>query len=83
MGGRRDSYDNALAESVIGLYKTDVINRRRPWRAVEAVELAMLDCVDWFNHSRVLAPIGYVLPVECEEQYYRSQEAPVMVAGVT
>ena len=78
-----DSYDNALAESVIGLYKTDVINRRGPWRTVEAVELATLDWVDWFDHSRLLAPIGYVPPVEREEQYYRSLEGPVMVAGVT
>ena len=83
VGSRGDSYDNALAESVIGLYKTEVINRRGPWRTVEAVELATLDWVDWFNHSRLLAPIGYVPPVEREEQYYRSQEAPAMVAGVT
>ena len=83
VGSRGDSYDNALAESVIGLYKTEVINRCGPWRTVEAVELATLDWVDWFNHSRLLAPIGYVPPVEREEQYYRSQEAPVMVAGVT
>ncbi len=83
VGSRGDSYDNALAESVIGLYKTAVINRRGPWRTIEAVELATLDWVDWFNHSRLLAPIGYVPPVEHEEQYYRSQEAPVMVAGVT
>ena len=83
VGSRGDSYDNALAESVIGLYKTGVINRRGPWRTVDAVELATLDWVDWFNNSRLLAPIGYVPPVECEEQYYRSQKAPAMVAGVT
>ena len=74
---------NALAESVIGLYKTAVINRRGPWRTVEAVELATLDWVDWFNNSRLLAPLAYVPPVEREERYYRSQEAPVMTAGVT
>ena len=78
-----DSYENALAESVLGLYKTEVINSRGPWRTVEAVELATLDWVDWFNNSRLLAPIGYVPPVEREEQYYRSQEAPAMLAGVT
>ena len=81
VGSRGDSCDNALAESVIGLYRTDVINRRvhrRPGRP-----LSTLDWVDWFNHRRLLAPIGYVPPVECEEQYYRSQEAPAMVAGVT
>lgn len=83
VGSRGDSYDNALAESVIGLYKTEVINRRAPWRHVEAVELATLEWVDWFNHRRLLAPIGHIPPVEYEEQYYRSQEAPVAVAGVT
>lgn len=83
VGSRGDSYDNALAESVIGLYKTEVTNRRGPWRSVEAVELATLEWVDWFNHRRLLAPIGYVPPVECEEQYYRRQETPAMVAGVT
>ena len=69
VGSRGDSYDNALAESVIGLYKTEVINRRGPWRTVEAVELATLDWVEWFNNRRLLAPIGYVPPAECEEQY--------------
>ena len=63
--------NNALAESVIGLYKTEVINRRGPWRTLEVVELATLEWVDWFNHRRLLNPIGYVPPVECEEQYYR------------
>ena len=61
MGSRGDSYD-ALAESVIGLHKTEVINRRGPWRTVGAVELATLEWVDWFNHRRLLALIGYVLP---------------------
>ena len=51
--------------------------------SVDAVELATLDWVDWFNNSRLLAPIGYVPPIECEEQYYRRQETPAMVAGVT
>ena len=82
VGSRGDSYD-ALAESVIGLHKTEVINRRGPWRTVGAVELATLEWVDWFNHRRLLALIGYVLPVECEEKYYRSQEAPAKLAGVT
>ena len=56
---------------------------RRPWRTVDAVELATFDWVDWFNNGRLLAPIGYFPPVECEEQYYRRREAPAMVAGVT
>ena len=83
VGSRGDSYDNALAESVIGLYKTEVINRRAPWRHVEAVELATLGWVDWFNHRRLLAPIGHITSGRVREQYYRSQEAPVAVAGVT
>ena len=83
VGSRGDSYDNPLAESVIGLYKTDVITRHGPWRTVDAVELGTLDGVDWSNHSRLLAPIRYVPPVEREEQYYRSQDAPAIVAAVT
>ena len=82
VGSVGDSYDNALAESVIGLYKTEVIRRRGPWRHLEAVEFATLAWVDWFNHRRLLEPIGNVPPVEYEQQYYVAQEAPVMVAGV-
>ena len=80
-----DSYDNALAESVIGLYKTEVIRRQGPWRHAEAVEFATLAWVDWFNMRRLLEPIGYVPPAEYEETYYRnqrSQETPAMGAGV-
>ena len=83
VGSRGDSYDHALAESILGLDKTEVITRRGPWRTVDAVELATLDWVDWFNHRRLLAPIGCVPPVECEAQYSRSQATPAMVAGVT
>ena len=82
VGSIGDSYDNALAESVIGLYKTEVIRRRGPWRHLEAVEFATLEWVDWFNHRRLLAPIDHVPPAECEQQYYLTQEAPVMAAGV-
>ena len=82
VGSIGDSYDNALAESVIGLYKTEVIRRRGPGRHLEAVEFATLEWVDWFNHRRLLAPIGHVPPAECEQQYYLTQEAPVMAAGV-
>jgi putative transposase len=66
VGSRGDSYDNALAESVIGLFKTEVIRRKGPWRHLEAVEFATLDWVDWFNHRRLLEPIGYVPPAEYE-----------------
>lgn len=75
VGSRGDSYDNALAESVIGLFKTEVIRRRGPWRSAEDVEFATLEWVWWFNHHRLLEPIGYVPPVEFEEAYYRQLEA--------
>jgi len=70
VGSRGDSYDNALAESVIGLFKTEVIQRKGPWRHLEAVGFATLDWVDWFNTRRLLEPIGYVPPAEYEAQYY-------------
>jgi putative transposase len=85
VGSVGDSYDNALAETVIGLYKTEVIRRQGPWRHVEAVEFATLAWVDWFNTRRLLEPIGYVPPAEYEDAYYRTQktiETPAMGAGV-
>jgi putative transposase len=82
VGSRGDSYDNAMAESVIGLFKTEVIRRQGPWRNLEDVEFATLTWVDWFNHRRLLEPIGYLPPAEYEEAYYRTQETPAAVAGV-
>ncbi len=82
VGSRGDSYDNALAESVIGLYKTEVIRRRGPWRDLEIVEFATLEWVDWFNHRRLLGPIGHMPPAEFEQQYYLTQEVPAMAAGI-
>jgi putative transposase len=70
VGSRGDSYDNALAESIIGLFKTEVIQRKGPWRYLEAVEFATLRWVDWFNNRRLLEPIGYVPPAEYEASYY-------------
>jgi putative transposase len=70
VGSQGDAYDNALAESVIGLFKTEVIQRRGPWRHVDAVEWATLTWVDWFNTRRLLAPLGYVPPAEYEARYY-------------
>ena len=70
VGSVGDSYDNARAETIIGLYKTAVIRRRGPWRSIEAVEFATLDWVDWFNHRRLLEPIGDVPPAEKEDAYY-------------
>lgn len=70
VGSRGDSYDNAMAESVIGLYKTEVIRKEGPWKGLEEVEFATLEWVDWFNNARLLEPIGYVPPAEFEEAYY-------------
>jgi transposase InsO family protein len=70
VGSRGDAYDNALAETVIGLFKTEVIRRQGPWRSLEAVEFATLAWVDWFNMRRLLEPIGYVPPAEFEARYY-------------
>jgi transposase InsO family protein len=82
VGSRGDSYDNALAESVIGLYKTELIQRRGPWRTVEDVEFATLKWVAWYNTARLFGPIGYLPPAEYEETYYRSQQTPAIPVGV-
>ena len=71
VGSRGDSYDNALAETINGLYKAELIHRRAPWKTKEAVELATLEWVAWFNHYRLLEPIGYIPPAEAEANYYR------------
>jgi transposase InsO family protein len=73
VGSVGDSYDNALAETIIGLYKTEVIHHRGPWRDLEAVEYATLEWVDWFNHRRLLEPIGNIPPAELEAAYERQQ----------
>jgi putative transposase len=70
VGSVGDSYDNALAETINGLYKTEVIRRRGPWRSMEAVEYATLEWVDWFNNRRLLEPIGNIPPAEAEARYY-------------
>jgi putative transposase len=80
VGSVGDSYDNALAESIIGLYKTEVIRRKGPWRGIDAVEYATLSWVDWFNKRRLLEPIGYMPPIEFEEMYYRTQQGQALAA---
>jgi len=80
VGSVGDSYDNALAESINGLFKTEVIRRLGPWRNIDAVEFAVLNWVDWFNNRRLLEPIGYVPPAEYEEAWYRSHQSQAMVA---
>ncbi|CAJ0780670.1 IS3 family transposase IS401 [Ralstonia mannitolilytica] len=71
VGSRGDSYDNALAETINGLYKAELIHRRAPWKSRESVELATLQWVHWFNHIRLLEPIGYIPPAEAEANYWR------------
>ena len=83
VGSVGDSYDNALAESVIGLFKTEVIRQRGPWRGLEEVEFATLEWVAWYNTQRLLAPLGYVPPAEYEARYCQPQQTHVMGAGVT
>lgn len=75
VGTTGDSYDNALAETIIGLYKTEVIHHRGPWKGREAVEYATLEWVDWFNNRRLLEPIGNIPPAEREMEYYRLEES--------
>lgn len=80
VGSVGDSYDNALAETIIGLYKSEVIHHRGPWRSLDAVEYATLEWVDWFNHRRLLEPIGNVRPAELEASYCRSLSQLPMAA---
>ena len=74
VGSTGDSYDNALAETINGLFKAEIIHRRGPWKTREAVELATLEWVSWFNHRRLLEPIGYIPPAEAEANYWRQQD---------
>jgi transposase InsO family protein len=80
VGSVGDSYDNALAETINGLYKTELIQRRGPWRSFEAVEFATLEWVDWFNNRRLLQPIGNIPPAEAEARYYALLDEPAMAA---
>ena len=80
VGSVGDSYDNALAETINGLFKAEVIHRRGPWRSVDAVELATLEWVDWFNNRRLLEPIGNIPPAEAEARYYAQADECAMAA---
>ena len=82
VGSVGDSYDNAMAESVIGLFKTEVIRQGGPWRGLEDVEFATLEWISWYNKQRLLEPLGYVPPAEFEAIYYQCQQAPAMSTGV-
>jgi putative transposase len=76
IGSVADSYDNAMAESIIGLYKTELIHRRGPWPGLDRVEIATLEWVDWFNNRRLMEPIGYLTPNEAEARYYLTNPNP-------
>ena len=80
VGSVGDSYHNALAETINGLFKAEVIHRRSPWRGMEAVEFATLEWVDWFNNRRLLEPIGNIPPAEAEARYYAQTEAQALAA---
>ncbi len=80
VGSVGDSYDNALAETINGLFKAEVIHRRGPWRSFEAVEYATLEWVDWFNNRRLLEPIGNSPPAEAEANHYAALETEAMAA---
>jgi len=80
VGSVGDSYDNALAETINGLYKAEVIHRRVPWKSFDAVELATLEWVDWFNHRRLMEPIGNIPPAEAENRYYAMLDQPALAA---
>jgi len=82
VGSIGDSYDNALAETINGLYKAEVIRPNGPWRSLEEVEFATLEWVDWFNNRRLLEPIGNIPPAEFEAMYVQTQESPTMEVGL-
>ena len=73
VGSRGDSYDNALAETIIGLYKSELIHRRAPWKSRQQLELATLQWVHWYNHERLMQPIGYIPPAEAEDNFWQQQ----------
>jgi hypothetical protein len=83
VGSVGDSYDNALAETVIGLFKTEIIRRLGLWRSLDAVEIAALEWIDCFNHGRLLEPIGNIPPAEAEERCYAEQETSALAAKVS
>ena len=81
VGSKGDSYDNALAETINGLYKAELIHRRGPWKTRESVELATLEWVSWFNHQRLMGPLGYIPPAEAEANYYRQLNRQAAMAA--
>ena len=83
VGSKGDSYDNALAETIIGLYKTEVIRHEGPWRGLEQVELATLEWVWWFNERRLMEPLGYLCPADYEQAFHRQRESQTLAEALT
>ena len=83
VGSRGDSYDNALAETINGLYKAELIHRRAPWKTKQSVEVATLEWVAWYNHHRLMEPLGYIPPAEAEANYYRQLKNAVAEPALT
>ena len=83
VGSRGDSYDNALAETIIGLYKTELVRNRGPWRGLDDLELATLEWIDWFNHRRIFHELGRIPPIEYENNHYQQQESDQTVMTQT
>jgi putative transposase len=81
VGSQGDSYDNALAETVNGLYKAEVIHHRGPWKNRASVEWATLEWVHWYNTNRLYGPLGYISPAEAEENYYAQLKLPTSKAA--
>jgi len=81
VGSKGDSYDNALAETINGLYKAELIHRRGPWKTRESVELATLEWVSWFNHQRLMGPLGHIPPAEAEANYYSQLDRQTAIAA--
>lgn len=81
VGSKGDSYDNALAETINGLYKAELIHRRGPWKTRESVELATLEWVSWFNHQRLMGPLGHIPPAEAEANYYQQLNRQAAMAA--
>ena len=82
VGSVGDSYHNALAETIFGLFKTELIRQCGPWKSLEEVEFATLESVDWFNNRRLFGPLGHVPPAEFEQMYYRRHPSPAVRAGL-
>ena len=81
VGSRGDSYDNALAETINGLYKTELIHRRGPWKSRQELEMATLQWVHWYNHERLMQSIGYIPPAEAEDHFWRQQPCQALMAA--